>query len=141
MALTFRDDGVKVPPLKLELTMLLALFLIGCGVSEDSFAAQAADVGCSKAEECSPDSFTAVYGDQAECVDASTTLFEALYGCYIDNCETYDGGKASDCISEAKGMSCDDYNDPNYSSSACEDIWTECDDEAVNTCLATAMGF
>lgn len=121
--------------------MFLALMLIGCGLSEDAFITKAVDVGCSKSEECSPDSFSAVFSDQQDCIDQSTDLLSSLYTCYIDNCDSYDSGKASDCISAAKGQTCEEYTSGDSTNTDCENIWTECDDTAVNTCLAAAMGF
>lgn len=83
--------------------MTLFLTLLACfPPTEDTFAAQVAQVGCNRANECSKGAFQYAYDDMAECVDEATELWE----CY-ESCD-FDEDKAASCLEDLRTIECGD---------------------------------
>ena len=106
---------------------LLAVFaLVGCSMSEDKFQTDSIAESCRLIFECTPEVAEMLsLADEAACVD---TLTEAAEEADNSAC-TYDAAKASECINEAKAVSCDDYSAGN-GMDACDSVYT-CDEEAA----------
>ena len=98
-----------------RITSLVALVaLVGCSVSEEKFAEQAAEIACQQAEECDT-----LAGLSAE--DCQTTLQEFYDAALTDESCEYDGRAAKKCLKEMKGM-VGDCEAEVEEDSACEDV-------------------
>lgn len=103
--------------MKRNLTVLGLILLTGCGLSEEKFAAQAAEKACSLYEECG---YIEYFGGS---YDACVTQMEAATLAYVQSAECeYDAGAAKDCLKEWDDVSCDGGTTTGTSDSACDDI-------------------
>jgi hypothetical protein len=106
--------------MKTQIASLALLFAAACGgVNEDNFVEKYAAVACSYGEECDPTAFSEDFGSVSECEDTFTALmvaFEFGKGC------TFNDGNAKQCLSDAKGASCD----AELESTACDNVYENC---------------
>ena len=112
---------------------MILLALLACGVTENNIAEKTVRTVCASMQECYQAEFEDSYGDLGDCVDENSAFVEGFYNCYIENCDQFDGGAANDCVQELGAQACGE-DEP--SSSACDDMWSECDDIELGLCLA-----
>lgn len=111
------------------LSVLFALAACAPDVSVVDVQASA----CLRVEECTPESFAALYASQEECVDAYD---ETTSVCYDLNC-TYDSAAATVCQADVEAQPCADLEAGVELPSCLPDaVWDECDDAAVTSCIA-----
>lgn len=112
---------------------MILLALLACGVTENNIADRTLHTVCASMQECYQADFEDAYGDVGTCMDENRSFIEGFYDCYIDNCDQFDAGAASDCVQELGAQSCDE---DESNASACDQIWSECDDIELGLCLA-----
>jgi len=114
--------------MKRNLTVLGLILLTGCSLSEEKFAAQAAEKACNLYDECGYIEYFG--GDVETCI----TQMEAATLAYVNSAECeYDGGAAKSCLAEWDDVTCDGGTTTGESDSACDDI---CGDGATGTTTA-----
>ncbi|MEN0060680.1 MAG: hypothetical protein AAGA48_00950 [Myxococcota bacterium] len=88
--------------------LLPALFMIGCGIPEDDFAAIAADSLCDRVEECEGE-----FDDngRANCEAFWTGAAELLVDLGDLVGETYSPSAGRTCVSELRSATCGELND------------------------------
>ncbi len=103
----------------------LSLSLVGCGVTEETFAYKFGELTCKKMKRCEPDDYEDFYDDLDDCIDDAETLWELVQ----DGSELFcdiDYQLASQCYRALKYASCDKYDDDDWSPESCED-YVVCD--------------
>jgi hypothetical protein len=85
---------------------VLWLLLQGCGVSENHYWKERADIACDKKKKCDGQGFNDEYDSKGDCKDAVLTGFDDLRTSY-DDCE-FDGGAAADCLGAERKQDCDE---------------------------------
>lgn len=111
--------------------LLLPLLAMAC-VTPASFTASTTKASCKKLLECEEDAFDFLYSSLDDCQDA----LEPLAGgdCFVEYCDAFDGGSANTCVSEIRTSECGE-----EASSACLDVWSECNELALAACLLTGQ--
>ena len=95
-----------------------ALFLTGCGLSEEKFATQYAEAICAWYDECGYIAYAG--GDVDTCISLQEAAILAVV--QSDTCE-YDAGAAKDCVKEAEDATCEGTGDTGAAGeSACDDV-------------------
>jgi hypothetical protein len=91
--------------------------LLAACVTEAKYPQRAAEVACTKLEECSPEAYT----------DACQETYEDLIEASVDECDAYRGGLAHRCLDAVEEQGCDDFSTP----SACEEFNEKCGFDGV----------
>jgi hypothetical protein len=85
----------------------VGLFLTACGVSEDHYWNEQAEITCDKSEKCDGEAFDDAYENKSECEDELLAQYDDYRTSYQD-C-SFDGAAASECLSKKKKQDCDEY--------------------------------
>jgi hypothetical protein len=108
-----------------SLLPLLAVLLVGCGVTEETFAYEFAKLSCKKAQRCDREDFEDWYDDLDDCIDDVEPVWELIQDGAEFLCEI-DYQIASRCYRQLRNASCDEWDDEDYNPEACED-YVVCD--------------
>ncbi len=103
----------------------LCMLLVGCGVTEESFAVEFATMTCRKARSCEPEDFEDWYDDLDDCVDDTEGVWELVQ----DGAELFcdiDYQLASRCYRQLKFASCEQWDDEDWNAEACDE-YVVCD--------------
>jgi hypothetical protein len=109
---------------------MIVLLLVAC-VTSTSFPTQLVSVSCDRLKECNKATFEDSYDDLADCRDDNEGDAEDVNDCYADNCD-FDAKKAQSCLQDYRTSDCDDIGDEDD----CSEIYDDCDDADLITCLA-----
>ncbi len=100
----------------------LAALLVACTISEDDFPAEYAETWCDRAQECDPDGFEDLFGDDVEqCEELNGDAAEVWLDLADLAGETYDEGLGYECVRDTKKASCDELEDGDVDC----DVWTD----------------
>ncbi len=117
----------------MRLFALPLVLLTGC-ITESNFELVAAAQFCDSFETCNASTFNATFDDHAACTDKA----EVFFGCYQDNCTTFDAKAANDCLNTFP-IKADDCDGSATDPTNCSDAWSDCDSVALALCAAGAI--
>jgi hypothetical protein len=112
----------------------LPLFLLTACVTESNFDTVTAAQFCDSFETCNASTFNATFDDQAACTDKAETFF----GCYQENCTTFDAKAANECLVTFPTQS-DDCDGSQTDPTNCSEAWSDCDSVGLALCAAGAV--
>lgn len=99
----------------------LSASLIGCAIEEDDFPDAYAAEFCDRMEECDVDNFNELWSDEADCESDAADVVELWLDLGDLAGETYDGAKGRDCVSDLKGLTCDEIDAGDHEC----DLWSD----------------
>lgn len=103
--------SISISIISIACACTFSLVMAAC-VTEANYPERAADIACSKLQECSPQAYS----------EGCEESYEELVSAAIDECDTYRGGLAHRCLNEVEDQSCDEISTP----SACEKFNEKC---------------
>ena len=89
---------------------VLWLLLTGCGVGENHYWKERADIHCDKLKKCDGQTFDDLYDGKGDCKDTWLKDNDATRTSYEEDedCE-YDGGAAAECLRGYRNQNCDEW--------------------------------
>lgn len=111
---------------------LLTVALVGC-VSSVKFGEELYRLTCERQYECAQGAFEEQYGDVGECRTELADMVGDLYACQLDSC-SFDAVRARQCLHDLRSSDCDDVVDGS-AFARCDDVFVDCDDEALYACV------
>ena len=87
--------------------MTVLLLLLGCGVGENHFWKEQADVWCDNKKKCDGQGFDDEFDGKGDCKDWWLKENDAVRTSYED-CE-YDAGAAGDCLHGQRNQNCEEW--------------------------------
>jgi hypothetical protein len=88
--------------------------LVACSVPEEDFPETYGKAMCKQISKCDKADYESAYDDDDDCRDDWADVADFILDAGDLLGQTYSEEKATDCISELKKASCDDFDDGDY---------------------------
>lgn len=110
------------------------ILLLACDVGPGTFRDRQNAAACANSETCAPETFAIEYGSVGDCVDTLRESYDRLYTCEIETC-AFDADDAAACLDNLSDATCDEVATGD-AWTRCDSVFTDCDEDAWERCMA-----